>query len=111
MRYPLLILFIGYYGSITLFTHTHIQNGISVFHSHPYSSGNKEFPVKHHHTTKEFLLIQFLSNLLTTVSFLAFVIDVLKVVLTKYQFQKNEEIVSLGFDISANGLRAPPYKF
>jgi hypothetical protein len=108
MRYFLLLLFLGYYGSITLFTHIHIANGVAIVHSHPFSDGTEKNPVKHQHTTKEFLLIQFLSNFLTTVLFLAFSIGVLKAVFKKYTLQKNEENLSTCFYISSNGLRAPP---
>lgn len=108
MRYFLLILFLGYYGSITLFTHTHILNGVTIVHSHPFNSGTEKNPIKHQHTANGFLLIQFLSHFLTTVSFLTFSIGILKAVLRKYILQKNDENLFNRICICSNGLRAPP---
>jgi len=108
MRYFLLILFIGYYGSITLYTHTHILNGVTIVHSHPFNSGTQKNPIKHQHTANGFLLIQFLSHFLTTVSFLTFSIGVLKAVLRKYILQKNDENLFNRICICSNELRAPP---
>jgi hypothetical protein len=108
MRYFLLILFLGYFGSITLFTHTHIVNGVAIIHSHPYNPFSKDKPVNHQHSENGFILIHFLSHFLTTVSFLAFSIEVYKAVLRKYTLQKNNEsFYNLTF-LCSNGLRAPP---
>ncbi|MBU1012261.1 MAG: hypothetical protein KKG99_04595 [Bacteroidetes bacterium] len=107
-KYFFFVLFIGYYASITLFTHTHIQNGVTIVHSHPFSNGTEKNPVKHQHTANGFLLIQVLSILITLVSFLSFSMGVLIAVLKKYILQKNEENLSICFYISSNGLRAPP---
>ncbi len=108
MRYFLLILFLGYYVSISSFKHTHIVNGVAIVHSHPYNPFSKDKPVKHQHSANGFVLIHFLSHFLTTVSFLAFSIVVLKAVLRNYILQNNEENLSTCFFISSNGLRAPP---
>ena len=72
MRYFLLLLFLGYYGSITLFNHTHIVNGVAIVHSHPYNPFSGKKPINHHHSTNEFIFIHFLSHFVTT--FLAFFI-------------------------------------
>ncbi|MCL1969430.1 MAG: hypothetical protein FWF65_08345 [Bacteroidetes bacterium] len=40
----LLMLFVGYYGGVTLFFHTHIINGVMIVHSH--------FHAESHHNTK-----------------------------------------------------------
>ncbi len=59
IRWLLLVLFIGYYGSITLFLHTHhLKNGI-ITHSHPFSNA------KHEHSTTDYLIIDALSQLIT----------------------------------------------
>jgi hypothetical protein len=39
----LLTLFVGYYGSVTLFFHTHVINGVTIVHSHIHAE-------KHHDT-------------------------------------------------------------
>ena len=66
LKVLLLILFLGYYGSITFFTHVHRIDGVTIVHSHPYKSlnGNKE--PYNNHTNKELQVIQFLSDYLTT---------------------------------------------
>ena len=60
IRYFFLLLFLAYYASVTLFTHTHIIDGITIVHSHPYKSGTGKNPVNHQHTTNGFGLIQLL---------------------------------------------------
>lgn len=108
MGYHLLILFLGYYGCITLFTHTHIVNGVTIVHSHPFSSGTQKNPIKHGHTSNNFTLIQFLSHFFATALFLLFSIKVYKAVLEKDAFHKNDENYSSLAFLYSNGLRAPP---
>lgn len=38
MKWLLLILFIGYYSSISLFMHVHVEHGTTIVHSHPFKS-------------------------------------------------------------------------
>jgi hypothetical protein len=111
MRYFLLILFLEYYASITSFTHTHIVNGVAIVHSHPYNPFSKDKPVNHQHSANGYVLIQLLSHFLTTVSFLAFTIEVYKTVLRKFILQKNDENFSNLTFLCSNGLRAPPFKY
>lgn len=54
-RYFLPVLFISYIGCISLFTHSHVVNGVTIVHSHPYKPGTE-----HEHTTAEFQLIHML---------------------------------------------------
>ena len=61
IRYFLLILFLQYTAGISLFTHYHVVNGISIAHSHPYNK-----TVKHTHTAVEFELIQMLNHFVST---------------------------------------------
>lgn len=56
-----LILFVCYAGSITFFFHTHIINGVTIVHSHPYKADEKGKPL-HTHTGAEIQLIQNLSS-------------------------------------------------
>lgn len=110
IRCFLLILFLGYYISISSFTHTHIVNGIAIVHSHPYNPFSKDKPVNHQHSTNQLVVIYFLSHFLTTVSFLAFSIVLYRTVIRKYiLIQKDEKFFDVFF-ISSNGLRAPPLK-
>lgn len=59
----LAFLFAAYYGSTTLFNHTHFINGFAISHSHPFNPFADK-PKGHEHTSEEFKLIQFLSNIL-----------------------------------------------
>lgn len=59
-RYFLPVLFISYIGCISLFTHSHVVNGVTIVHSHPYKPGTE-----HGHTTAEFQLIHMLSSIET----------------------------------------------
>ena len=61
MKWFLHVLFISYMAGITLFTHSHVVNGVTIVHSHPFKKG-----VEHSHTTVEFQLIHFLNHFQTT---------------------------------------------
>jgi hypothetical protein len=96
---------------MTLFSHAHIVDGVTIVHSHPYKSGSGKNPVNHQHTSNGFLLIHFISNILTTISFLAISIGAYKAVLRKSDFGKLEENF---YDLSvlySYTLRAPPFKY
>jgi hypothetical protein len=54
-----LLLFLGYFGSATFFSHTHIVDGYIFSHSHPYSHNSNGLPV-HSHTANGYLLIDLL---------------------------------------------------
>lgn len=55
------IIFIGYACSITFFTHTHIINGVTIVHSHPYATDDNG-NTSHQHTGAEIQLIHSLSS-------------------------------------------------
>lgn len=61
MKWFLPVLFISYMAGITLFTHSHVVNGVTIVHSHPFKKNSP-----HSHTTVEFQLIHFLNHLITT---------------------------------------------
>ena len=56
LRFLLLILFVSYYGSITLFYHAHRVNEQIIVHSHPFN--NQE----HSHSAAQYDLIKILSS-------------------------------------------------
>lgn len=61
LKVLLILLFMAYYGSTTLFSHTHFVEGKAVAHSHPY------LPASHHtHSAASCQLIQLISNQLFT---------------------------------------------
>ena len=61
LKWFLPVLFISYMAGITLFTHSHVVNGVTIVHSHPFKKGSE-----HSHTTVEFQLIHLLNHVLTT---------------------------------------------
>ncbi|WP_081852490.1 hypothetical protein [Prevotella sp. 10(H)] len=61
LRIALPVLFITYACSITFFTHTHIVNGVTIVHSHPYSTDDEGKPA-HEHSGAEIQLIHTLST-------------------------------------------------
>ena len=50
------VFFIAYILNVSLFLHTHIVNGVTIVHSHPWSDAN------HHHSSAQFQLIHLLSH-------------------------------------------------
>lgn len=108
MKYFLLILFVGYCASITLFTHTHIVNGVTIVHSHPYNPFSNNKPVNHQHSEQEFILIHLLSHFLAIVLFISVSIEIYNKVLRKHKIKENKEDYINIFFLSSNNLRAPP---
>jgi hypothetical protein len=78
LGYSLIILFCGYLGSITFFPHTHIIDGVTVVHSHPYKSNPVSNQVNHDHLKNGFLLIQFVTNFIATVSIIFFGVSIIR---------------------------------
>ena len=58
MKWFLPVLFISY---MALFNHSHVVNGVTIVHSHPFKKGSE-----HSHTTVEFQLIHLLNHVLVT---------------------------------------------
>jgi len=112
IRYILLILFLGYFGSTTLFVHTHhIENGIIIVHSHPFKSGPVNNPFNHQHSSNGFLLLQAITGLLTVFSFTIISAEALRTTILKVNFKKSIEKFSDTARLLPYGLRAPPFKY
>lgn len=60
MKIFLPLLFVSYVVGISLFTHTHVVNGVTIRHSHPFDPGSE-----HNHTSAELQLLHLLSDLET----------------------------------------------
>ncbi|MBK5719494.1 hypothetical protein JGH11_01280 [Dysgonomonas sp. Marseille-P4677] len=65
----LLFLYLGYFGCVSYFVHSHIYNGVVYVHSHPYNKFAKNAdddklpPFEtHHHTSAGFFTFNQLSN-------------------------------------------------
>lgn len=67
----LLTLFVGYFININFFSHTHIVDGVTVAHSHPYSASDD-----HTHSATAISFIQLLSHFLTLTAFAVFVLTI-----------------------------------
>lgn len=61
LRIIFLVIFSLYTCSITFFTHTHIINGVTIVHSHFYTTDDEGKPI-HKHTGAEIQLINNLST-------------------------------------------------
>lgn len=55
----LLIIFLFFFGSSTFFSHTHIIDGVTIVHSHPFKHNGNGQPL-HTHTSNAYLLIDLL---------------------------------------------------
>jgi len=105
-KYLFLFLFLGFFGSITFFNHSHIVNGITIVHSHPFKS-DKNGQTNHTHTGTGFLLINFLSNFTA--------IAVFALISSNIIFKLREKLSTIFYDSSlsnllfnSNPLRGPP---
>ena len=105
--YFLVILFCGYLGSITFFPHTHIVEGITIVHSHPYKSHSENYPISHNHLKNGFLLIQFISSFIAMVPAIFLGAVLTRKILRKLCFRKNETIIPVFSLAGTNRPRAP----
>ncbi len=67
IRLFLLLLFINYYGSITLFPHYHLVDGVTIVHSHPHKNNSESPQSDHHHNNNGLVFIQLISSLQTCI--------------------------------------------
>ncbi len=106
-RLFLLILFIGYWSSVTLFPHAHFFKTITIVHSHPFSKNAENKPINHHHTPNELLLISVLSNFISTLITVVFSVEILFTAIALIYKIKDAHIKNIT-DYSLCLLRAPP---
>lgn len=52
-----LVLFVGYMGNLSFFMHSHVINGVTIVHSHPFAQDSD-----HEHSTSELQLIHQLNT-------------------------------------------------
>lgn len=102
-KYFLPVLFISYIGCISLFTHTHVVNGVTIVHSHPYN------PKAHHaHTATEFQLIHVLSHLTTAEPSVGMLLSAVLFAFSCRLLYPVSCFVRILRQWGAHGLRAPP---
>lgn len=98
LGFSLLILFCGYFGSITFFPHTHIVDGNTIVHSHPYKSQPANNPVNHDHSKNGLRLIQFITNLIATASILFCGVAIIRNILN-IRLPGQDENLNLNFNL------------
>ncbi len=105
----LLIIFIGYYSGVTMFYHTHVINGVTVVHSHPFMNlGNSSgHPIKHTHSQNSLGFIQFVTHFVSTIVSGYFFIKLYLLFLTKYKIPVTD-FARLPYRDTGCFLRAPP---
>ncbi len=108
LRILLVLLFLGYYGGITLFPHSHVINGITIIHSHPYKSDKGNNSPTSPHTGKELLVIQLLSELIATAFILCFASLIIRSSLQEIQVIPIRSGYSRPGGNRVDSLRAPP---
>ena len=106
----LLLIFLGYYSGITLFPHTHIVNGITIIHSHPFNSGGGNNSSNLPHSGKELQLIHHLSEFLSTAASISFIALIIKSLLVDDLVHSTKEGYAEPGGNRANSLRAPPLR-
>ncbi len=103
MKCFLPVLFILYMAGITLFTHSHVVNGVTIVHSHPFKK-----TANHSHTTVEFLLIHHLSHLAVTGDGLFPLSLSLVYLFLGILLSCPQRVGYGGFALGVHSLRAPP---
>jgi len=109
MRCLLLFLFMGYYSSITFFTHSHIINGVTIVHSHPFNSDKGGDSSTAPHKGKELVIIQLLSEFFTTFFVFAFAFLLFRALLYKIPVLSTKEGYAEPGGYCTSPLRAPPF--
>jgi hypothetical protein len=107
-RYFFLILFLAFFGSTNFFNHTHIVDGDTIVHSHPYKKDKNGNPT-HQHSTKGYLLIHIIKNFTTTAVASALFITIPVKLIDKIPSNKNSSIVHK-LSIRPNSFRGPPVR-
>ena len=105
-KYFFLILFLGFLGSITLFNHAHVVNGITIVHSHPFKSDSNGKPI-HSHNNKEFITIHLLSVISVITIILYISIESIKPLLYRIVPGIRQAVVN-NLQCLSYSLRAPP---
>jgi len=100
------VLFVSYYGSAVLFSHTHIINGVTIVHSHIHTDS-------HHntksggHTAQSITLIAQISHFDYIDFSCKFVLDAPQHILNKIKFIETSHWV-VSIHLQNLSLRAPP---
>ena len=102
LKYIPLMLFVGYYSSISFFTHTHFIDKVLVVHSHPFSSSDN-----HQHSTSGFQLIHSISHFLVGAMSFGGIFVLSKHLIALFKPAKPSSLTFTAFNFY-NFLRPPP---
>ena len=102
MKWFLPLLFIAYLGSITLFTHSHVVNGVIISHSHPFKG-------EHEHSEAEAETIFFLSSFFSPSFSISYAAAPVLLVLLCVLSVLSTEHVKCRNSYKTISLRAPPF--
>lgn len=102
MKWFLPLLFIAYLGGITLFTHSHVVNGVIISHSHPFKG-------EHEHSEDEAETIFFLSSFFSPSLTISFATAPVLLVLLCVLSVLSTEDVKCRNSYKTISLRAPPF--
>ena len=108
MKWFLPVLFISYMAGITLFTHSHVVNGVTIVHSH-FFCGHTDTDGKadHAHSPKELTLITYLTTFVTLIS-AALAVQISFSVTRKHYHIRNQADEPDKQFFTLSQLRAPP---
>lgn len=105
-KYFFLLLFLGFFGSVTLFDHAHVVGGITILHSHPFKSDKNGIPT-HNHTTNGYIIIHLLMNFTALAVFILIAINFILNLLGKISIKYYNWSLSQSY-LVFNPLRGPP---
>jgi hypothetical protein len=91
-----------------MFSHSHIINGVTIVHSHPFNKGTSDKPINHQHSEKEYSLIQLLSDFSTTPAVVLTGLSILLCLLQEMYINRREENHLNLSPKCSYSLRAPP---
>jgi hypothetical protein len=100
---------LGYFVSVTFFSHSHEIRGEKITHSHLFNPFS-ESKTQHTHTENEFLFIAVLSHLIAYVGVAIVLYDAFVKSNDYFKLGKITHTISVFYFFESNGLRAPPRK-
>lgn len=108
IKIALLMIFLSYFASITFFTHTHVINGVTIVHSHPFAEDNEGKPL-HEHTGAEIQLINTISTFFSTSIVVLAVLLLLPVAKVRIIYARQKWFATYNYTQGVVSLRAPPF--
>jgi len=104
--FSFLMLFLGYFASISFFYHSHLVLGDTIVHSHPFKADSNGKPL-HSHSDKGYVSIQLISSVIATALIAIFsltaVLPVISEIVSIYR-----EVISFHSYHFNYSLRGPP---